>query len=171
MTPTGRPPGVAPVKRDSLARHLLIAGLITAAVYFGLFQLNEWLRTRRGAWEVVFTAENGAPTITIVESRLKIGEVKLLFPGETTPALAAPVAWRFDDVSKTNLPFGAVIFHDLTYLPGTVTMNLFGHEIELLPRTLGVNRREVAWEAGRTVTLQPGEKLPPDPAPKKPERY
>jgi len=156
------------VKGDSLVKHLLLVLVIVVAGYFGLFQLNEWLRTRRGAWEVTFATDGGVPAVTINEARLGISNMTVAFPGES-PArhLPSPVRWVFDDVTKSNPPFGQVIFHDLTYLPGTVTMNLFGHEIELLPRTLGVNRKEVAWEAGKTITLTPAEKLPPDSAPKK----
>jgi hypothetical protein len=51
-----------------------------------------------------------------------------------------------------------------------MTMNFFGHEIELLRRTLVVNRKPVPWENGRVITLKAEEKLPPDPAPKKNRR-
>ena len=31
------------------------------------------------------------------------------------------------------------------FLPGVATMNLLGHEIELMPRTLVVDKKEVPW--------------------------
>ena len=46
------------------------------------------------------------------------------------------------------VPFGQVLFTDLTYLPGTVSFEVFGHEVELLPRTLIVDRQEVPWKSG-----------------------
>ena len=154
------------MKGDNLVKHLLIVSVIVVAGYFGLFYLNEWLRTRRGAWEVSFATENGTPTLTVTEPVLKIAGVKLLFPGESTTNIPAPVHWTFDDVTKTNLPFGTLIFNDLTYLPGAVTMNLFGHEIELIPRTLVVNRKQIDWEPDKTILLKPADKLPSAPAPK-----
>ena len=157
------------MKSDRLGKHLLIAFVIALVAYVGFYQLDKWLRLRRGPWLVTFASEQGTPVLKVSEPRLNIADVQIAFPGESVTN-TAPVAWTFDDVSKTNLPFGKIIFHDLTYLPGTMTMNLFGHEIELLPRTLVVNRKEVAWENGRTVTLKPEEKLPPDP-PKKKGRY
>lgn len=159
------------MKGDNLVKHLLLVSVVVVTGYFGLFHLNEWLRTRRGAWEVSFVTENGTPTLTVTETALKIAGVKLRFPGESTTNIPAPVQWIFDDVTKTNLPFGTVIFNDLTYLPGTVTMDFFGHEIELIPRTLVVNRKQIAWEPNQTITLKPGEKLSRAPAPKENGRY
>jgi hypothetical protein len=40
-------------------------------------------------------------------------------------------------------------------LPGTVTLRLFGHEIELLPRVLIIDRKEHPWKAGDTIRLAP----------------
>ena len=31
------------------------------------------------------------------------------------------------------------------FLPGVVTMNLLGHEIELMPRTLVIDKKEIPW--------------------------
>ena len=42
------------------------------------------------------------------------------------------------------------------FLPGIVTMNLLNHEIELMPRTLVIDKKEVAWSTpGAQITLQP----------------
>lgn len=166
-TPSSQSP---PPKRENFGRHLLIAGLVTVVAYFSLFYLNEWLRSRRGAWEVVFSSRDGTPELHISQPKMNIREW-IKFEGETVEHFPEPIRWRFDDVMKTNIPFGMVIFHDLTYLPGTVTMNLFGHEIELLPRTLAVNRQPVAWGSKRSILLTPSEKLPPDSVLKKKGRY
>ena len=159
------------MNRENIGGKLLAVFAATLVGYIAFYQLDRWLRLRHGAWEVTFGNDGGTPSLTITESTLKISGAKLAFAGETNSNLGAPVHWRFDDVTKTNLPFGQVVFLDLTYLPGGVTMNFFGHEIELLPRTLVVNRREVPWEPGRTITLLPEQKLPPDPPPKKKSRY
>ena len=64
---------------------------------------------------------------------------------------------RFDGVEK-NAIFGEVIYEDLTFLPGVITFNLFGHEIELMPRVLVANRREVLWQKGGVIDLWPTNK-------------
>lgn len=159
------------MNRENIGGKLLAVFVATLVGYIAFYQLDRWLRLRHGAWEVTFSTDGGTPSLTIAESKLKIPDVKLAFAGETSSNLTASVHWRFDDVTKTNLPFGHVVFLDLTYLPGGVTMNFFGHEIEMLPRTLVVNRKEVPWESGKTITLKPEEKLPPDPAKKKSSQY
>jgi hypothetical protein len=42
---------------------------------------------------------------------------------------------------------------DTTFQPGTVTFQLFGHEIELLPRTLVLDRQEHGWQSGEIIAL------------------
>jgi hypothetical protein len=42
------------------------------------------------------------------------------------------------------------------FLPGVVTMNLLGHEIELMPRTLVIDKKEVPWiNPAGGVAVQP----------------
>jgi len=48
---------------------------------------------------------------------------------------------------------------DTTFLPGTITFELFGHEIELLPHALIIHREEHRWQPNATIAL------PRDPAP------
>jgi len=45
------------------------------------------------------------------------------------------------------------------FLPGVVTMNLLGHEIELMPRTLVIDKKEIPWvtPAGRITVSLPAE--------------
>ena len=52
-----------------------------------------------------------------------------------------------------------------TALPGVITLDLFGHEIELLPRVLIVNKKEVPWQSGLSLVLSPTNKpaIPPKP--------
>jgi hypothetical protein len=89
-------------------------------------------------------------------------------------ALAEPLAWavvvaflagvvaemtvRFDEPQQ-QVPFGQWKFDDLMYLPGTVTLRFFGHEVELLPRILYLNRTEHPWQSGETIVLHPEDKL------------
>ena len=43
-----------------------------------------------------------------------------------------------------------------------------GHEVELAPRVMVIDRREVAWSPGLTLTLKPEQKPPPEPPPSRP---
>ncbi len=151
-------------------KHFIIAGAISLAAYLAFYQCDKQLRTRNGPWEARFSVESGTPTVTVNESHLKVANVKFQFPGESVTNLTDTVI-VFDSPIKTNIPFGRVVFLDTTYLPGAATMNFFGHEIELLPRTLVVNRKEVAWETAKTITLKPEEKLPAAPAGKSKSKY
>jgi hypothetical protein len=46
------------------------------------------------------------------------------------------------------------VFLDTTFLPGTVALSLFGHEVQLLPRVLTIDKVEKAWRSGETISLQ-----------------
>jgi hypothetical protein len=46
-----------------------------------------------------------------------------------------------------------MIFQDPTFLPGTVTMRLFGHQIELLPRVLTIDREEYPWHSTNWINV------------------
>jgi hypothetical protein len=156
------------MKSDRLGKHLLIVFILTLVVYVGFYQVDKWLRVHKGPWQADFLVSEGVPVLRVVQPALGIA-TELRFPGETA-ALPAPASLAFNDVLRTNVPFGTVVFQDLTYLPGTVTLNCFGHEIELLPRTLVINRKETAWPAGQPVALDPATKLPPDTKPAKRSR-
>ena len=133
--------------------------LLALAIYIGGFKFDQYLRTRRGAWQVTFTTEpSAAPAIVVSQPTLHVANLKIVFSGET--ATNAPGTVVFDFPQKP-VPFGKVKFEDLTYLPGTVTLEIFGHEIELLPRTLYINRKSHPWTSNQTITLtthdKPGE--------------
>ena len=61
--------------------------------------------------------------------------------------------------------FSFNIMADMTFLPGVITFNLFGHEVELLPRALIVNKKDIPWSSAANVVLRPEAKpaTPPKP--------
>ena len=83
-----------------------------------------------------------------------------LFTLEGEKATNAPTVVQFDSPQHLETPYGRVRFHDLTYLPGTITLDLFGHEIEMLPRTLFINTKEVPWRNDALFILTPTNKIP-----------
>jgi len=144
-------------KQDRLPKHLLIAFACAVAGYALFFMLDQYLRTRKGPWEVTFTTNaNGYAEIVVQQPTLGLSNVHITFAEERpTNGLGAT---RFDRPLQ-QLPFGKTKFEDLTYLPGSVTFDFFGHEVELLPRTLYLNRQERGWRE-LNHELRPSEKLP-----------
>jgi len=142
-------------------------------LYLGVFYGMEGCRHRKGSWEVDFASDaEGTPSVVIYQPRLHLSSVELLFPGEKAPSSNFSQRVSFDRPLKP-VPFGQVLYEDLTILPGVVTFNLFGHEIELLPRTLIVNKKEVPWKSESVIELSPTNKpaQPPKPAHRGDGRY
>jgi hypothetical protein len=142
---------------DRLPRHLLIGFALALGIYATFFAGDQWIRARKGPWEVAFqTNAAGDAEIVVNQAALGIADVRVTFTGER-PANTG--ALRFDAPRK-SLPFGAAKFEDLTYLPGSVAFDFFGHEVELLPRTLYLNKEEQGWISGTNYVLKPEQKLP-----------
>lgn len=144
-------------KPKTFWKQALVVFGVSAAVYFGGFWAVEQWRTHRGPWTVTFTTNTtGAPTIVIASPGLGLTNVRVVFPGTNLPSFTGPISVHFDAPPRRDaVPFGQVKFLDTTVLPGTVTFDLFGHEIELLPRTLIVNKREHPWRSGEELELPP----------------
>jgi hypothetical protein len=141
------------VRSDGILKHAAIAFVIAVVFYVVGFEWIEHRRTFRGPWQVDFRADtNGAPSLLISQTNLNISET-MTFPGQTVRPGNFSRAINFNEAT-TNLPFGDMLFQDPTFLPGTVTMRLFGHEVELLPRVLIVDKKEYPWKAGGIVQVQ-----------------
>ncbi|MFM8470670.1 MAG: hypothetical protein ACKODH_12025 [Limisphaerales bacterium] len=146
---------------DNILKHVAIVGVIAVVGYFSLFALDSHLRVRKGPWEVTFAAEtNGTPFLVVNQPALGVRDVKVRFPGETATLTNGPVTVRF---STANTPpaFGELRFQDATYLPGTVTLLAFNHEVEFIQRGLALDRQERAWQPGLVVDLSPTNQPPP----------
>jgi len=141
------------MKRDNPAKHFIVAFLIAVAIYVISYGWIEHRRSRRGPWEVTFReGSNGLPTILINQAKLGITNVQIIFPGETAgstnPVLPGTLVFDRPKPVPFDVPFGKCIFMDLTFLPGTVTFsNVYGHEIELLPRVLIIDYKEKPWRS------------------------
>src|SRR6267142_1415004 len=158
------------MKSDNPWKHFLLAFLLALIIYAVFYQGIEYRRNRKGPWQVTFTNNAaGAPAIRITQPRLGLTNVELAFPGEAMPApnlsVAAPgtndrspitLLFREPRPVPYPVPFGKCVFMDTTFLPGTVTFQLFGHEIELLPRVLIIDHAEHPWLSHSTLSLQRG---------------
>lgn len=56
-----------------------------------------------------------------------------------------------------DLPFGRLSYRDPTFLPGVVTLEVFGATIECLPRTLVIDQKELEWNSVETITVDCSE--------------
>ncbi len=129
--------------------------LACLAAYFLLFRWDGELRTSRGPWELEFSSHpDGSPRVRIDQASLGISNVVLRVEGVRTGLEPRTVSF---DGPGVRIPFGQVVFFDTTYLPGTLTLDLHGHLVELMGRCLVVNYREIAWEPGAEIVLRPGE--------------
>jgi hypothetical protein len=145
------------------AKHFILAFLLALAGYIVFYQGIEHRRTRNGPWRVTFTTgSNDVPTIVIDQPRLAITNVQIRFAGETVLATNGLATLVFGQPRAVpyEVPFGQCFFMDTTFLPGTVTLQLFGHEIELLPRVLVVDRQEHPWRPATTISLLRGQSAP-----------
>jgi hypothetical protein len=141
------------MKSEKIGRHILLAFGLAAILYLVAYSSIEHLRTRKGGWQVTFrTDSTGVPSIELNQPKLAIAQVRFLFPEEHLAKTNLHEIVLFDR-PKTNVPFGKVIYFDTTFLPGSIVLGLFGHEIQFLPRVLLLDRREVAWRSGATFVL------------------
>lgn len=145
--------------KDNIIKHAAQAFLIALIGYGFFFACDSRLRTRRGSWVVEFrSTTNQQPILIINEPKLGIRNVGILFVDEKFTN--GPAVKSFETPTDLQVPFGRVRFHDLTYLPGTITLDVYGHEIEMLPRTLFLNLKEVPWKNDQLHVLTPTNKIP-----------
>lgn len=132
----------------------LFAGTLT--LYFIAYTGIEHHRARNGPWRLAFTNDPaGAALLVINQPRLAITNVQIVFPGAAlAPASpAAPPAWDQARVVPFDAGFGRCVFLDTTTQPGTVVLEIGGHEIQLLPRALTIDKKERPWQSGETISL------------------
>ncbi len=145
-----------------------VPAVLALVGYVVMYNVDARLRTNHGPWEVAFLVDTeGTPAVIIRQDTLGISNITVRFIGESIPTPQnPPIPVRFDTPLRA-IPFGATTFDDLMYLPGTVVLHCFGHEVQMLPRGLFLNRKEHAWTVPATYELQPGDKLPSLDPPKK----
>jgi hypothetical protein len=165
-------------------KHFILAFMLALVGYAAFYQGIEHWRARKGPWLVTFTHRSAhVPAIVIDQAALAITNVQIIFAAENLPATNAPSTFPADP-SRPNspitanrspatallfdqpkpvpyaVPFGQCLFLDLSFLPGTVTFDLFGHEIQLLPRVLIIDRQEYPWRPDAIITLHPAPATP-----------
>jgi hypothetical protein len=141
------------MKSDNLLRHLVVPFGIALLIYAISYTWIEHRRTRKGPWEVSFTNDNsGTPALVINQPALAITNLQITFPGETARTNAS-LSFRQPQQVPWEVPYGKCVFMDTTFLPGTIVIDLFGHEIQLIPRALTIDQKEMPWESGKTIAV------------------
>ena len=144
------------MKSDNLLRHIWVPFVIAVLVYLFFYTGIEHRRTKNGPWEVVFTNNAaGAPTLMINQPKLAIANVQITFPGASNAAAAHAATMELSQPREVpfQVPFGKCVFMDTTFLPGTIVFDLFGHEIQLIPRVLTIDGKEIPWQSNATVPV------------------
>ena len=157
------------MKPGITAKSIIIWFVVVLGLYLAIFYAIEYANQRKGPWEVDFRGDGaGTPSIAIHQPKLHIADVKIIFAGEkgSQSNVARKVVFAEPvDTLPAKMPFGEVIYEDLRTLPGVVTFNFFGHEVELLPRVLIVNKKEIPWKSESILELSATNKLPQPPTP------
>jgi hypothetical protein len=147
-----------------LFKHLTIAFVIALALYAFAYHAIEHRRNRNGPWQIAFTNDPvGRPALQINQAALGLTNVLLVFDGEQLSPTNNLESLVFDTPKPVPypVPFGRCVFMDTTFLPGTLTFQMFGHELELLPRVMILDHEERQWFSGENVVLPRQISLPP----------
>lgn len=150
------------MRSDGALKHFLLAFLLAGVSYALLYAGCEHRRTRKGPWRVTFAVTNSpatdsalVPVVIIDQPNLAISNVQLIFADEPAPSTNSLGTLVFTQPQPVPfpVPFGKCVFMDTMFLPGTLTFRLYGHEIELLPRVLIIDRQEHPWISDNPITL------------------
>lgn len=134
----------------------LAALLLAVVVYGASYLVLEHYRTRNGLWIITFAAGDAqSPSLVVNDAKLNINNLRIVFPGQAAPPTNATITFEQPRDVPFDLPMGKCIFMDATSQPGTVTMVLFGHEIELLPRTLTIDKKDYPWASNTNLNVLP----------------
>jgi len=156
------------LKTGDLVKRASAAFVLALAAYAVLYYLIEHRRASKGPWQVTFTkAEIGVPAMLINQSALGITNVQILFQAEPAASTNAASRANFDQASPDRItvsfnqarqtpfdvPYGRCDFLDTVTLPGTVAFEIFGHQIQLMPRVLTIDGIEHSWKVRESFML------------------
>jgi hypothetical protein len=150
------------MKFGGIGRQVFFVFLATVVGYIVVFSLIQRQRTDKGPWLITFVNESGIPSLTLNQTNLNLRDVKIVFAGQSA---GTNVTQTMDFGTARGVPiavpFGDCVFFDARFLPGTVVFHMFGHEIQLLPRVLTIDKVERPWKSGDIITLGPTNNAAP----------
>src|SRR5687767_15255848 len=141
------------MRTDSVIKTFGIGFVLALVLYIAGFSWIQHKREYKGPWIVTFASdEAGTPYLLVTQKHLQIEPHKIVFADQHIERTNLLRTVRFEGPT-TNAAFGEIVFQDPTFLPGTVTFNFWSHEIELMPRTLVINKEEIPWHSKTNITL------------------
>ena len=143
------------MKSEGILIPLMFAFILAVAIYTSSYSLIEHRRARDGPWVVTFTNDaSGAAALVVNEPKLAVTNVAIVFARQARTNSGQTLVFDRPQAVPYPVPYGSNIFMDTTFLPGTVVFDLFGHEIQLIPRVLTIDKKEMPWHSGQTITLE-----------------
>lgn len=142
----------------------LRVGLVSLIGYIAVFWWIENSRRKNDPWEITFTQVDNSPALLVSHAKLSLTNITIIFADAVATNTPQIIRFEHGRVAPFDLPFGKCVFLDTLYLPGTVTVDAFGHLIQVMPRTLTIDRVEHAWLSGEKILLtnRPSATLPPN---------
>ena len=152
------------MKSDPIWKQVIAVFFAALIGYLAVFYFVEYQRRKDGPWQATFTSVDGLPTIIVNHPKSQLTNISITFVGATTPVTNMPqtVAFEHGRPAPFDLPFGECVFIDAIYMPGTAVCEMFGHQIQLMPRVLTIDKIEHPWSSGEKILLtnQPSATLP-----------
>src|SRR5580765_3080008 len=128
-----------------------LALAIAGVGYFACFNYIEYRRVSKGPWQVVFQNEGTNLTLGVSQASLNIQNVTLHFTNVVVLTnLSQTIRFEAGRGVPFEVPFGKCVFQDPLFLPGTVALEIAGHEIQLMPRTLTLDGIEHGWSSDQS---------------------
>jgi len=151
------------MKSDQIWKQIVAVFIAALVGYLIVFYFIERQRRKDGPWQATFTSLDGLPTMIVNHPKSQLTNITIAFVGAPVPSnLPQTVTFEHGRPAPFDLPFGKCVFIDALYMPGTAACEIFGHEIQLMPRVLTIDKVERPWRSGEKILLtnQPSATLP-----------
>jgi hypothetical protein len=135
-----------------------LAGLFLAVL---IFYVAAWkgmnhLRTRNGPWVMEFSVTtNSTASVRITNHKLKVEGATLVFTN--IPAMGGMDSTATFTNVAVKPAFGKFFYQDLTFLPGILTFDFFGHLVEIRPSALVIDTNLIPWSPKPDLLLEASE--------------
>lgn len=139
---------------QSIWKQIALVGVVVLIGYFVVFNWVERRRFVNGPWRLTFSQTNSTPMLIVNQTTLGVANVALVFSGVAmTTNVSETVAFGQGRAVPFDLPFGKCVFLDPLFLPGSVACEIYGHQIQIMPRVLTIDGIEHPWASGEMISL------------------
>jgi hypothetical protein len=141
-------------------KNVVFTLVLAIAFYLLAYSFLSRRQSSRGPWEATFgTNEVGAPHLIVDQPTLGISNVIVRFADERLAPTNRTGRVAFSEPKRAT-PFGYVQYDDLMFQPGVVTLDCFGHLVEMTPKKLGLNGMALEWTNQAVHVLTATNKMP-----------